>query len=62
MEIIVKPIKITKENFAEFGDVISPDNVKPMNINAGYAKRFDNLAYIDLQKIKGNLLLAFFPL
>ena len=60
MEIIVKPIKITKENFAEFGDVISPDNVKPMNINAGYAKRFDNLAHIDFAKDKGEPVVSIF--
>ena len=60
MEIIFKPIKITKENFEEFGDVISTDNVKPIDINAGYAKRFDNLASIDFSKDKGMPVVSIF--
>ena len=47
MEVVIKPKKITKENFAKFGDVISIQNIKPMDINNGYAKRFDNLADIN---------------
>lgn len=47
MEVVIKPKKITKENFAKFGDVISTQNIKPMDINNGYAKRFDNLADIN---------------
>ena len=60
MEIVVKPIKITKANFAAFGDVISSNNVKPMDINAGYAKRFDNLANIDVLKDKGKAIISIF--
>ena len=60
MEIVVKPIKITKANFAAFGDVISSNNVKPMDINAGYAKRFDNLANIDVSKDKGQATVSIF--
>ena len=60
MEIVVKPIKITKANFAAFGDVISSNNVKPMDINAGYAKRFDNLANIDVLKDKGKAIVSIF--
>ena len=60
MEIVVKPIKITKANFAAFGDVISSNNVKPMDINAGYAKRFDNLANIDVLKDKGKTIVSIF--
>ena len=44
METIIKPIEITKEKFSDFGDVISSENIKPIDINAGYAKRFDDLA------------------
>ena len=47
MEVVIKPKKITKENFAKFGDVISTQDIKPMDINNGYAKRFDNLADIN---------------
>ena len=60
MEIVVKPIKITKANFAAFGDVISSNNVKPIDINAGYAKRFDNLANIDVLKDKGKAIVSIF--
>ena len=44
MEKIIKPILINKSNFAQYGDLISTNDVKPIDINAGYAKRFDNLA------------------
>ena len=40
------PKKITKENFSLFGDIISTRDAKPIDINAGYAKRFDDLANI----------------
>ena len=60
MEAVVKPKKITKENFAIFGDVISSDDVKPININAGYAKRFDNLANIDISKNEGKTVISIF--
>ena len=51
MEKIIKPIKISRSNFATFGDVISTNDINPMDINAGYAKRFDNfLEYIQLVK------------
>ena len=60
MEKIVKPKKITKANFAMYGDLISSDNVKPMDINAGYAKRFDNLANINTSKDEGKTIVSIF--
>ena len=60
MKVVIKPKKITKANFAAFGDVISSNNVKPMDINAGYAKRFDNLANIDVLKDKGKAIVSIF--
>ena len=60
METIIKPIKITKENFATFGDVISSENIKPIDINAGYAKRFDNLANINTLKNQGKTIVSIF--
>ena len=60
MNMIVKPKKISKENFATFGDLISSDNVEPMDINAGYAKRFDNLADINTSKDKGETIVSIF--
>ena len=60
MEVIIKPKKITKENFAKFGDVISTQNIKPMDINNGYAKRFDNLADINISKNNGAASVSIF--
>ena len=60
MEIIIKPIKITRVNFVSYGDLISSDDVKPMDINAGYAKRFDNLANINTSKDEGKTIVSIF--
>jgi len=60
MEKIIKPIKITRTNFAVYGDLISSDDIKPMNINAGYAKRFDNLANINTYKDEGKAIVSIF--
>ena len=60
MEAIIKPIEVTKENFANFGDVISSENIKPININAGYAKRFDNLANINTDIDQGKTIVSIF--
>ena len=60
MEKIIKPIKITRTNFATYGDLISADDIKPMNINAGYAKRFDNLAHINTSKDEGKTVVSIF--
>ena len=54
--MIIKPINITKENFLEFGDLISSKNVNPIDINDGYAKRFNDLAKINTEKIKEKLV------
>mgnify|MGYP001312564516 CR=1 FL=1 len=60
MEKIIKPIKISKSNFAEYGDLISTDNISPIDINAGYAKRFDNLADLDTSKNDGKTIVSIF--
>ena len=60
MEIIIKPIKITRVNFATYGDLISSDDIKPMDINAGYAKRFENLANINTSKDDGKTIISIF--
>ena len=60
MEKIIKPIKITRANFAAYGDLISSNDIKPMDINAGYAKRFDNLANINTSKDGGKTILSIF--
>lgn len=60
MEVVIKSKKITKENFAKFGDVISTQNIKSTDINNGYAKRFDNLADINTSNNNGTTSMSIF--
>ena len=60
MEKIIKPIKISKSNFSAYGDLISTDDINPMDINAGYAKRFDNLANVDTSIDGGKTVVSIF--
>jgi ureidoglycolate lyase len=60
METIIKPIEITRKNFAAYGDLISSYNIKPIDINAGYAKRFDNLANINTSRDGGKTIVSIF--
>ena len=60
MEKIIKPTKINRLNFAAYGDLISSDDIKPIDINAGYAKRFDNLADLNTSKDGGKTIVSIF--
>ena len=60
MEKIVKPVKISRPNFSSYGDLISTDDINPMNINEGYAKRFYNLANLDTLKDSGKTIVSIF--
>ena len=60
METIIKPIEITRKNFAAYGNLISSDNIKPIDINDGYAKRFDNLANINTSRNGGKTIVNIF--
>ena len=60
MEKIIKPIKINRSNFSAYGDLISTDDISPININEGYAKRFDNLAKLDTSKDSGKTIVSIF--
>ena len=60
MEKIIEPIKINRSNFSTYGDLISVDNIKPIDINAGYAKRFDNLANLNTLKDGGKTIVSIF--
>ena len=60
IEKIIKPVKINKSNFAPYGDLISTENISPIDINAGYAKRFDNLADLDTSKDNGKTIISIF--
>ena len=60
MEKIIKPIKINRSNFATYGDLISTNDINPVDINAGYAKRFDNLADLNTLKDGGKTIVSIF--
>ena len=60
MEKIIKPVKISRSNFSSYGDLISTDDISPININEGYAKRFDNLANLDTSKDSGKTIVSIF--
>ena len=60
MKKIIKPLEIKSENFTNYGDLISSDIVEPININDGYAKRFDNLASINTLKNNGKTIVSIF--
>ena len=60
METIIKPIEITRKNFAAYGNLISSDNIKPIDINDGYAKRFDNLANVNTSRDGGETIVSIF--
>ena len=60
MEIVFIPKLITKENFSKFGDMITTANIKPLEINNGYAKRFDGIANVDTSKDNGETIISIF--
>ena len=59
-EKIIKPIPITKENFAKYGDMISTKDIKPLEINNGYAKRYDGIADLNTSSDKGETTISIF--
>ena len=58
--MIFKPKNISKENFSLFGDLITSNDIDPIDINAGYAKRYDNLANINTEKDGGKTIVSIF--
>ena len=60
MTITIIPKKITKENFSKFGELITTDDIKPISINDGYAKRFDGIANLDTSKDNGEATISIF--
>jgi ureidoglycolate lyase len=45
---LITPSPLTKAAFAPFGDVIETDGATPVEINQGFATRFNKLANIDV--------------
>ena len=58
--LVIKPKIITKENFKKFGDMITTANIKPLEINNGYAKRFDGIANINTSIDDGEATISIF--
>ena len=57
---IIKPVSITKDNFSQFGDMISISEIKPIEINNGYAKRYDGIANLNTSKNNGETTISIF--
>ena len=60
MEAIIIPKPINKLNFSEFGDVISTKDINPIDINNGYAKRYDDIANLNTSKENGKTTISIF--
>ena len=58
--LIIKPKTINKENFKKFGDMITTNDIKPLEINDGYAKRYDGIANLDAKKDNGESTISIF--
>ena len=58
--LIIKPKLISKENFKKFGDMITTSGIKPLEINDGYAKRFDGIANLNTKKDDGESTISIF--
>jgi ureidoglycolate lyase len=58
--LMIKPKPINKENFKKFGDMITTDDIKPLEINDGYAKRYDGIANLDAKKNDGESTISIF--
>ena len=60
MKKSIIPKEISKENFSKFGDVISINGLKPLNINNGYAKRYDDIANLNTSMENGKTTISIF--
>ena len=60
MKITIYPKTITKKNFLKFGDMITTEDIKPLQINNGYAKRFDGIANLNTSKDGGKTIISIF--
>ena len=60
MKISITPKNITKDNFSKFGDMITTDGINPIEINEGFAKRFDGIANLNTSKDNGETTICIF--
>ena len=56
----INPKLITKENFKNYGDMITTTDIKPLEINNGYAKRYNEIAKLDTKKENGDTTISIF--
>ena len=60
MKIEITPKIITKENFTKFGDMVTTKDLEPIEINNGYAKRYDNIASLNTSEENGETTISIF--
>ncbi len=58
--VTLKPIPLTAEGFADYGEVIEVRGTAPKPINYGQTDRYDDLAQIDVSRDGGRPLLSIF--
>jgi ureidoglycolate lyase len=56
----MKAVPLTAESFAPFGQVIDASLKTPLDINQGFAQRFDDLAKIDVSEQGGEVKVSLF--
>ena len=57
----IMPTILTRENFAQFGDVIEVnEQAKNFTINDGYTQRYHDLAQVDVKEQNGRTLINIF--
>jgi ureidoglycolate lyase len=57
---MLKAEPLTKAAFAPFGDVVEMDGASPIQINQGFAQRFNTLAQIDVSSEAGETNISLF--
>lgn len=57
---MLKPEPVTKSAFAPFGDMVELDGAVPIQINQGFAQRFNTLANIDVSTEDGQTNISLF--
>ncbi len=60
MEITIEPKPINKESFSKFGALVSTEDLKSVDINNGYAKRFDEAVKLDTRQDRGETTISIF--
>ena len=58
--INLKPVSLTKANFAPFGDVIETKGANSYAINQGTTKRYHDLAFVDVVEGQGRAMISIF--